>query len=170
MVNSNKPATSKTSKGKVSIYVEKGRIKARLPRQYFGGEQPRIALGMDATEANMNRAHRLAEPMTLDLQDGCFDESLAKYGITADLKLKGNSASDQLPPKPELSLMEVWEKYSDYVKPRFKETTFDKAFLETYPNFLKSAMNATKCEDSIKIKNWLVENRSIEITRNLLYL
>lgn len=48
MVNSNKPATSKTSKGKVSIYVEKGRIKARLPRQYFGGEQPRIALGMDA--------------------------------------------------------------------------------------------------------------------------
>lgn len=168
MVNSNKLAISKTSKGKVSIYVEKGRIKARLPRQYFGGEQPRIALGMDATEANMNRAHRLAEWMTLDLQDGCFDESLAKYGITSDLKLKGNSASDQLPPKPELSLMEVWKKYSDYVKPRFKETTFDKAFLETYPNFLKSAMNATKCEDSIKIKNWLVENRSIEITRNLL--
>lgn len=109
MTNSAKTPSGKTSKGKVSIYVDKGRIKARLARQYFGGEQPRIALRMEANEENMARAQRIASRITLDLQDGCCDETLAKYGIVADLKLKGNpvTSDDQLPPKPQLSLHSV---------------------------------------------------------------
>ncbi|MBD0264555.1 MAG: tyrosine-type recombinase/integrase [Tolypothrix sp. Co-bin9] len=161
MTNSNKQATSKTSKGKVSVFLEKGRIKARLPRQYFGGEQPRIALGMDANETNMARAHRIAERMTLDLQDGCFDETLAKYGIIADLKLKGSSTNDnQLPPKAELSVLEIWDMYCEYIKSRLKESTFENVFRSCYVNFIESAIKATKSEDAIKIRNWLVENRS----------
>ncbi|MEH2422850.1 MAG: tyrosine-type recombinase/integrase [Nostoc sp.] len=170
MVNSNKTPTGKTSKGKVSIYVEKSRIKARLPRQYFGGEQPRIALGMDANEANMARAQRLAERMTLDLQDGCFDETLAKYGIIADLKLKGSvvTSDDQLPPKPELSLMEVWDMYCEYRKHDLKETTYELTYRQYYVSYLKSAINATKSEDAIKIRNWLIEHRSLYHTKNLI--
>lgn len=161
MVNSSKTPTGKTSKGKVSIYIEKSRIKARLPRQYFGGEQPRIALGMDANEANMARAQRLAERMTLDLQDGCFDETLAKYGIIADLKLKGSAATsdDQLPPKPELSLMEVWDMYCEYRKQGLRESHYEKTYQGDYKNYLNSAIEATKSEDALKIRNWLVENR-----------
>ncbi len=170
MVNSSKTPTGKTSKGKVSIYVEKGRIKARLPRQYFGGEQPRIALGMDANEANMARAQRLAERMTLDLQDGCFDETLAKYGIIADLKLKGVAVTsdDQLPPKPELSLMEVWGMYCDYRKHDLKESTFENVFMGCYVNFIESAIKATKSEDALKIRNWLFENRSLINVKKLI--
>ncbi|MEH1793385.1 tyrosine-type recombinase/integrase, partial [Nostoc sp.] len=170
MLNNSKTLTGKTSKGKVSIYVEKGRIKARLPRQYFGGEQPRLALGMDADESNMARAQRLAERMTLDLQDGCFDETLAKYGIIADLKLKSNSviSDNQLPPKPELSLMEVWGMYCDYRRHDLKESTFENVFMGCYVNFIKSAIKATKSEDAIKIRNWLFENRSLINVKKLI--
>lgn len=163
MTNSAKTPSGKTSKGRVSIYVEKGRIKARLPRQYFGGEQPRIALGMEANETNMARAQRLAERMTLDLQDGCFDETLAKYGIIADLKLKGSqpvTSDDQVPPKPELSLMEVWDMYCEYRKPGLRESHYENMYQGQYKNFLQSAIEATKSEDALKIRNWLVENRN----------
>jgi len=170
MVNSAKTPTGKTSKGKVSIYVEKGRIKARLPRQYFGGEQPRIALGMDANEANMARAQRLAERMTLDLQDGCFDETLAKYGIIADLKLKGSAVTsdDQLPPKPELSILEVWDMYCEYKKPSLKETVYKLDYCKRYPNLIKSAIKAVGENDASKIRNWLIDNRNLETVKNLL--
>lgn len=161
MTNSAKTPTGKTSKGKVSIYIEKGRIKARLPRQYFGGEQPRIALGMEATDANIARAQRLAERMTMDLQDGCFDETLAKYGIVADLKLKGVAitADDQLPPKPQLSLLEVWDMYCEF-RTDLRGSYYDETYQGTFKNYIKSAIEATKSEDALKIRNWLVENRS----------
>ncbi len=170
MVNSSKTPTGKTSRGKVSIYVEKSRIKARLPRQYFGGEQPRIALGMEANEANMGRAQRLAERMTLDLQDGCFDETLAKYGVIADLKLKGGetTSDDQLPPKPALSLMELWDMYCEYRKQGLRESNFEKMFQGNYRNFLQSAIEATKSEDALKIRNWLVENRNHKTVKAVL--
>ena len=170
MTNSAKTPSGKTSKGKVSIYVEKGRIKARLPRQYFGGEQPRIALGMDANEANMGRAQRLAERMTLDLQDGCFDETLAKYGITADLKLKNGTAveNNQVPPKPELSLMEVWDMYCECRKRELRESTYENKFQAQYKKYLQSAIEATKSEDALKIRNWLVENRNHQDVKKLL--
>lgn len=172
MTNSAKTPTGKTSKGKVAIYVEKDRIKARLPRQYFGGEQPRIALGMEANEVNMARAQRLAERMTLDLQDGCFDETLAKYGITANLKLKGNATAtandDQVPPKPELSLLEVWDMYCEYKKKKLRESVYNNFFQGQYKNYLKSAIEATKSEDALKIRNWLVENRNQKTVKDLL--
>ncbi|MFN6484535.1 MULTISPECIES: site-specific integrase [unclassified Nostoc] len=169
MTNSSKTPTGKTSKGKVSVYIEKDRIKARLPRQYFGGEQPRIALGMEANEANMARAQRLAERMTLDLQDGCFDETLAKYGITSDLKLKSAVTSDdQSPPKPELSLMEVWDMYCEYKKQGLRESHYKHTFQGQYKNYLQSAIEATKSEDSLKIRNWLVENRSLNHVKKIL--
>lgn len=169
MVNSAKTPTGKTSKGKVSIYVEKGRIKARLPRQYFGGEQPRIALGMDANEANMARAQRLAERMTLDLQDGCFDETLAKYGIIADLKLKGSAVTSdgQLPPKPQMSLMEVWDMYCEFKEHELSISTFELEYKRTFTNFLKSAINAAG-EDSLAIRDWLIKNRNLQTTKKLL--
>ncbi|MDZ7951279.1 site-specific integrase [Nostoc sp. DedQUE09] len=118
----------------------------------------------------MARAQRLAERMTLDLQDGCFDETLAKYGIIADLKLKGNAATsdDQLPPKPELSLMEVWDMYCEYRKQGLRESNYTIKFQGQYKNFLESAIEATKSEDAIKIRNWLVENRNLETVSRVL--
>ncbi|MCC5646381.1 tyrosine-type recombinase/integrase [Nostoc sp. CHAB 5824] len=118
----------------------------------------------------MARAQRLAERMTLDLQDGCFDETLAKYGIIADLKLKGVAVTsdDQLPPKPELSLMEVWGMYCDYRKHDLKESTFENVFMGCYVNFIESAIKATKSEDALKIRNWLFENRSLINVKKLI--
>ncbi|MDZ7969096.1 MAG: tyrosine-type recombinase/integrase [Nostoc sp. DedSLP03] len=169
MVNTGKTSTGKTSKGKVSIYVEKSRIKARLPRQYFGGEQPRIALGMDANDANMARAQRLAERMTLDLQDGCFDETLAKYGIIADLKLKGSAVTsdDQLPPKPELSLMEVWDMYCNFRRESLSETVFQLKFRGEYLRAIQKALGKVG-ESPLDIRNWLLNNYSHSTVKRVL--
>ncbi|BAY21927.1 phage integrase [Calothrix sp. NIES-2100] len=170
MTSSAKTPTGKTSKGKVAIYIEKGRIKARLPRQYFGGKQPRPALGMEANEANMAKAQRIAERMTMDLEDGCFDETLVKYGIVSELEIKkgATTANDQLPPKPELSLLEVWDMFCEYKKKKLRESVYNNFFQGQYKSFLKSAIEATKSEDALKIRNWLVENRNQKTVKDLL--
>lgn len=106
---------------------------------------------MDANDANMARAQRLAERMTFDLQDGCFDETLAKYGIVADLRLKSVPATSdsQLPPKPELSLLEVWDMYCEYRKPDLRETTYIKQYQRTFKNAIKTACEYCKSEEPV---------------------
>ncbi|MDZ8225914.1 hypothetical protein [Nostoc sp. ChiVER01] len=115
------------------------------------------------------------EEWKLTNSDGTFNESryreiLVDQKLKPDLKVVNSTtvSSGQLPPKPELSLMEVWNIYCEYRKHDLRESTFVSTYQGQYKNFLKSAIEATKSEDALKIRNWLVENRNPKHVRQLL--
>lgn len=164
-LESRKRDRSKGAKGEASIYEEAGRLKINLPRQYFGGQQVKKALGLQASPENWARAERIARRITLDLQDGCFDETLVKYGVKSNIKILPNA--DSLPPKPKLSILEVWDKYLEYKKPSIKETHFFNVFIRTYTSAIKKAIEAVG-EDPMAIRAWLLSNRCLEVTVKVL--
>lgn len=155
---------SKGKKGRVSVYPENGRLKVRLPRQYFeDGQQPRYALNMEDNELNRARAKRIADRMQLDLEDGCFDESLEKYGINKKVKKLGNTnfvgiVTSSLPTS-SLSTLDIVQKYCEYKESNLAETTYK---VNYKGKFLANTINAVKSvgDDSVKIFNWLLTNRS----------
>ncbi|QSJ19439.1 site-specific integrase [Nostoc sp. UHCC 0702] len=84
------------------------------------------------------------------------------------MKSAVTSSDDQAPPKPELSLMEVWDMYCEYRKRELRESVYTSMYQGQYKNFLKSAIEATKSEDALKIRNWLVENRNHSSVKRIL--
>lgn len=148
----------------VTIFEDGGRLKINLPRQYFGGKQVKKALGLQATPDNWAKAERIARRITLDLQDGQFDETLIKYGVKSNIKLL---SSDSLPPKPKLGTLEIWEKYLEYKKHSVKETYFLQAFELTYTPAIEQAIKSVG-DEPLPIRNWLLSNRCLHIATRVL--
>ncbi len=180
MVNASKTPSGKAKKGQVTVRPDSGSIKACFPRNYFAdGKQVKLGTGINLDDWEATAA-KLQRRLQLELEDGKlatdegifnlgrYQEILEEYGLRAKLRLvrdNTTTGNDQLPPKPELSLLEIWEHYLGYIESKPKETTYKAAYAETYTNFIKSAIEATKSEDAIKIRNWLVENRNLHTTK-----
>ncbi|WP_375494656.1 hypothetical protein [uncultured Nostoc sp.] len=175
MVNSSKTPTGKAKKGLVTIRPDAGCIKACFPRAPFPGEKNQVkkAVGIPLVDGWEGKVSQLQSRLQLELDEGKlaspgemfnlkrFNEILVEYKLRADLKIVESAATSdgQLPPKPQLALMEVWDMYCEYVKPRLRESYYEKTYQGDYKNYLQSAIEATKSEDALKIRNWLVENR-----------
>ncbi|BDI19076.1 hypothetical protein ANSO36C_48780 [Nostoc cf. commune SO-36] len=183
MVNSNKTPTGKAKKGQVTVRVDSESIKACFPRPYFPGEpnQVKIGTGISLVDGWEDKASKLQRRLQIELEDGKlsgqsgtfnrerYREILEEYGMRPNLKIVSVATSDgQLPPKPELSLMEIWDMYCDYRKQGLRESTFKNMFLKQFNNYIKSAIEATKSEDALKIRNWLIENRNLITVKQLL--
>ncbi|MBD2299103.1 tyrosine-type recombinase/integrase [Nostoc sp. FACHB-87] len=183
MVNSSTTPTGKTKKGQIVVREDSGSIKACFPRNYFAdGKQVKKGTGISNVEGWEAKADKLQRRLQLELEKGKLDDGngnfnevryqaiLKEYGLQARLRLVdgGIKTSDELPPKPELSLLEVWDRYLEYIKLGMKESHFVNMYCHQYSSFIKSAIEATKSEDAIKIRNWLVENRSLNRVKILL--
>ncbi|MEH2317248.1 hypothetical protein [Nostoc sp.] len=177
MVNSAKTPTGKAKKGQVAVREDSGIIKSCFPRAHFPGEknQVKLATGISLVDGWEGKADQLQRRLQLELDegklgnsDGTFNkdryhEILVEGKFRPDLKLvKGAVTSDgQLPPKPELSLIEVWGMYCEYKRYKLAETTYQLRFCGDFKRLIESAIEATKSENAIKIHNWLVENRAL---------
>ncbi|MEA5603726.1 tyrosine-type recombinase/integrase [Nostoc sp. UHCC 0252] len=182
MVNNLKSVKGRAKKGQVTVRVDSGIVKACFPRNYCNKNQIKLATGILLENGWESIAEKLQQRLQIELEEGEFDdgqgnfnlgyyqEILKKYGLRSNLKLASSTVTsdDQLPPKPELSLMEIWYSYCEVIKPTLKETTYSKAFRETFTNFIKSALESTKSEDAVKIRNWLVENRNLPAVKKLI--
>ena len=180
-----KTPSGKTSKGEIGIQVVKGRIKVNFPRQYFAGEQVKKGLLLSDTPDGHAKAklvvkdlqHELEKgKLTVTLEDGTeafneqrFQEILHEHGITANLKIVKfpTSSGDQVPPKPELSVLEVWDIYCEYKKNKVEETTYKLKFQKNYLNPIVKAITVVG-EDALKIHNWLLENYAKNAVKNIL--
>ncbi|MGV0105144.1 site-specific integrase [Nostoc sp. DSM 114160] len=184
MVSSVKTATGKARKGEVSVRLDSGNVKACFPRPYFPGEphQVKKATGISKIEGWEDKAGILKRRLQLEVEegkltnpDGTFNENrfreiLVEQRLKPNLKIVENATTSdgQLPPKPELSILEVWDMYCEYKKPSLKETVYKLDYCKRYPNLIKSAIKAVGDKDGEKIRNWLIENRSLETVKNLL--
>jgi integrase len=183
MTNSAKTLSTKARKGTVSIRLDSGSIKACFPRTHFADEkQLKLATGIPNDAQWETTANKLQRRLQLELEegklasvDGSFNmnryrEILEEYGLRAKLRVvKSVSTSDgQLPPKPELSILQVWANYLEYIEPGMKQSHYVNMYCNHYSNFIKSAIEATESEDAIKIRNWLVSNRALDRVKILL--
>ncbi|MEH2293828.1 tyrosine-type recombinase/integrase [Nostoc sp.] len=183
MVNSSKTPTGKAKKGQVAVRVDSGSVKACFPRSYCNKGQIKLATGISLVDGWESKASQLQRRLQIELEEGKLDdgegnfdlgryqEILKEYGLQARLRLvksESVTSDDQLPPKPELSLMEIWDMYCEYRKQGLRETTYERKFQGQYKSFVTSAIEATKSEDTAKIRNWLVENRNLETVKRVL--
>ncbi|MDF5707752.1 MAG: site-specific integrase [Nostoc sp. S4] len=182
MVNSSKTPTGKAKKGQVTVRPDGTSIKACFPRSYFAdGKQVKLGTGINPDDWKAT-ASKLERRLQLELEEGKLDdghghfnlgryqEILEEYGLRAKLRLvkSAETSDDQLPPKPEMSLMEVWGMYCEYRKNDLRESVYEGKYQGRYRNFIESAIEATKSEDPLKIRNWLTENRSLKTVKLVL--
>ncbi|MDF5706793.1 MAG: site-specific integrase [Nostoc sp. S4] len=182
MVYSSKTPTGKARKGKVTVRPDSGSIKACFPRGYFAdGKQVKLRTGINPDDWKAT-ASKLERRLQIELEEGKLDdghgnfnlgryqEILEEYGLRAKLRLvKGvENSDDQVPPKPEMSLIEVWDMYCEYRKHEIRESHFENMYQGQYKRFLESAIETTKSEDALKIRNWLIENRNYNTVKQLL--
>ena len=69
----------KKSKGTVSVQSFRGRLRLRLPRHVFGGEQKYLTLGLADTSDNRRIAEAKAKLIESDITLERFDSTLLKY-------------------------------------------------------------------------------------------
>jgi len=183
MVNSSKTPTGKTPKGQVAIRIDSKLIKACFPRPYFPGEpnQVKRTTGISNIDGWEAKARLLQQRLQLEMEEGNlslpggkFNESkyreiLVSQKLIPDLKIveSATTSDDQLPPKPELSILEVWDMYCEFKEHELSISTFELEYKRTFTNFLKSAINAVG-EDSLAIRDWLIKNRNLQTTKKLL--
>lgn len=180
MVNSAKTPSGKARKGQVTVRPDSGSIKACFPRSYFAdGKQ--VKLGTQINPDNWEaKASQLQRRLQIELEDGKlsdngvfnigrYREVLREYGLDPQLRIVKDAVTsdDQLPPKPELSILEVWDMYCEYRKHDLAETTYELTYKQYYQNFIISAIKVVQ-EDAIKIRNWLVENRNAATAKKVI--
>jgi len=180
-------SSRKGKKGIIQVREDSGSVKACFPRSFFEhGKQIKLATGISLSSADWEaQASRLQRRLQLELEEGKlskpdgtfnldrYQDVLEEYGLRAKLKVVRENVSlpesqDSSPPTPKLSLLEVWDIYCEYRKPSLRESMYENNYQGQFKNFIESAIEATKSEDAIKIRNWLVENRNAQTVKRVL--
>jgi integrase len=126
----------KQTKGRVGVQVKEGRLRLNLPREWFGGEQKRFALGIDATPSNLILAEQIARQVELDYLEDKFDPTLKRY--------KPQTKPAQIQIVKPISLGDLWDRYQSYKAPGLKETTIVK--IETFTKHIAKISNLDPCD------------------------
>ena len=99
--------TGRKPKGSVGIESKNNRLRLRLPRHLFGGQQKYLYLNLPDSALNRQIAQAKAQLIESDIAFERFDPTLEKY--KAPVYALPNPPSCQ-----ELTLSQLWEKYTEY--------------------------------------------------------
>ncbi|MBW4689862.1 MAG: tyrosine-type recombinase/integrase [Komarekiella atlantica HA4396-MV6] len=182
MTNSAKTPSGKTRKGQVAVRLDSGSIKACFPRNYCSeGKQIKLATGINPDNWE-SKASQLQRRLQIELEDGRLDdgngnfdlgryqEILGEYGLSARLRVvrDATTSDGQLPPKPELSILEVWDMYCEYKKDKdLAVTSYMNDFKGTYRRAIEQSIKDVG-ESPLEIHNWLLTNRCRKIAKLVL--
>ncbi|MFN6487910.1 MULTISPECIES: tyrosine recombinase XerC [unclassified Nostoc] len=181
MVNSSKTPTGKAKKGQVTVRIDSGSVKACFPRSYCNKGQIKLATGISLVDGWESKASQLQRRLQIELEDGKLDdgegnfdlgryqEILKEYGLQARLRLVKTEivSDDRLPPKPELSLMEVWDMYCSFRRESLSETVYQLKFRGEYLRAIKKSLDKTG-ESPLEMRNWLLINYSHSTVKRIL--
>ncbi|MEH1792744.1 tyrosine-type recombinase/integrase, partial [Nostoc sp.] len=182
MTNSSKTPTGRTKKGQVAVRIDGVSIKACFPRSYCNQGQIKIATGISLIDGWENTASKLQRRLQIELEDGKLDdgegnfnlgryqEILKEYGLKASLRKVSSSSVasvDELPPKPKLSVIEIWDMYCSFRHESLSETVYQLKFKGEYLRAIKKSV-AEVGEYPLEMRNWLLGNYSHSTVKRIL--
>lgn len=155
------PLSGKTSKGSVSVASNEGRLRLHLPREFYGGKNKYLTLGLPDTPSNRAIAELKAQQINLDIASGIFDPAnLEKYRSERSLRVV------EPVKRKSFSLLEVWDKYVDFKKPSVS------------PSYLANQLQATRNHlnklpaynesDAVAVRDWAVANLTADSAKRFI--
>ncbi|MEH1862216.1 MAG: DUF3596 domain-containing protein [Nostoc sp.] len=141
---------------KVGIEVSKGYLRLRFPRALFNGNQKYLSLNLVDTPENRVAAEIQARRIELDILAGYFDPTLAKY-----------KADHTATPKQKVySLLELWEKYTQFKSGQIQESTLvrDYSLIEKRIRALPTA----DINQAVMVRDHLLSTYSAETAKRTL--
>ncbi|MEO0969689.1 MAG: site-specific integrase [Cyanobacteria bacterium J06639_18] len=172
--------SGKRRNGTVGKTQQGGRVIVSMPRAYFPNvkNQIKVPLGVLDLPENQAIVERAIDRLQTALiegelhnPDGTFNkvryqEILGLLGIKPSLKLiKGGK--DELPPKPKLSILEVWDIYCEFKRSSLAVTTYELMYKKAFSSCVEQAVNSVG-EDPLEFRGWLLENRNKRTAKDVL--
>ena len=153
----------RASYGSVVVQNFRGRLRLRLPRSLYGGEQKYLSLGMPDTSENWELAQAKAQLIESDIKFERFDPTLKKYKPQTHL-----TVVETIKPQPELTLAQLFSKYLEFKKPTLKTTTFN-YMVTGIQSYIDRCPYQPLSEDSaLQVRAWLLENTTNSMTKRVL--
>lgn len=131
----------KNPKGSVTVESFRGRLRLRLPRHVFGGAKKYLSLYLPDTPDNRKVAMAKTQIIESDIALERFDTTLQRY--------KTPYASDDSP-----SLIELWQKYTEWKAPHIAASTLNKDFKKT-ANHIRQ-LPTQRISQARLMRDWLV--------------
>ncbi|PNW50002.1 UNVERIFIED_CONTAM: hypothetical protein BEN50_11085 [Euhalothece sp. KZN 001] len=145
---------SKTSV-KVTVGADKGRLRITLPSSVFG-KQKRFYIGLEDNRENRRKADRIAIKIEEDLENGVFDSTLSRYKQSQPIVK--NLA--------ELNIADLYHNYIENYKSKIAAKTTYRSYQRYYR--LLQSLPEQNPENAGDIKQWLIQNKSIETAKRTL--
>jgi plasmid stabilization system protein ParE len=152
----------KASKGSVQIKISNDRLQLVFS---YGGKRHYLSTGFSDTPTNRKLAEMKARQIELDILSGYFDETLVKY--------KPQSALSTVTPTvtpisiDQLSLAELWKKYTDFKRPGLSPSTLAKDYVKV-SRCINVHLPTQSLNDAVAIRDWLVTNKTPNAARRVL--
>jgi integrase len=152
---------NKTPAGQPKVRVSNGRLQI-----VFTYQQQRKYLSLGTSDSKRNRQD--AETVRLWIESDItasrfdstrFDPSLAKY------KRRSSNEPEQLP-AADITLLELWERFTDYKRPQLSQTTIAKDFERVRLNLAKLPFD--RLVDAVAVRDHLVNNTSPNTAKRVL--
>jgi integrase len=122
MYDLDRPSVKSRVKGRASYRVKDGNLQLVLPRELFGGKQKFMAMGLKNTPEGIAEADRRLRAIQGDIDLGQFDPTLERYK-KAQQKQEYLKVVRTL--YPDTSLLDLWDKYTEYKRSIVKESTME---------------------------------------------
>ena len=159
--------TVRKPRGTVGIEEYKGKLRLRMPRIVTQANQNRyINTGLDVNEINRRRVASLANWIEEEIITGNLDPTLNRYKA----RLETYRQPQLTLAKPKTSptdLVELWDKYCEFMKPQLASTTYIKDYARKYKNHIK-ALPTKDLTEAIAIRDYLLTQLSPNTAKRVL--
>ncbi len=152
---------NKTPAGQPKIKVSNGRLQIVFTYQH---QRKYLSLGTPDSKRNRQDAETVRLWIESDITASRFDitrfdPSLAKY------KRRSPSEPEQLP-AVDITLLELWERFTDYKRPQLSQTTIAKDFERVRLNLVKLPFD--RLGDAVAVRDHLVNHTSPNTAKRVL--
>ncbi|AUT01353.1 site-specific integrase [Nostoc sp. CENA543] len=159
--------TAKKPRGSVGVEEYRGKLRLRLPRVVTQAGQNRyLNTGLDANEINRRRVAAVASWIEEEILTGNLDPTLDRY--SEKLETYRQPQLTLVKPKtPQTDLMELWDRYCEFMKPQLASTTYLKDYVRKYRNHIKS-LPTKDITQAIAIRDYLLTELSPNAAKRVL--
>ncbi|MBD2683238.1 MULTISPECIES: tyrosine recombinase XerC [Nostoc] len=146
---------AKSARGNVGVEEYRGKLRLRLPRLVTQAGQNRyLNTGLDGNDINRRRVDSIANWIEEEIITGQLDPTLERYREKLE-SYKQPQLTIVKPNTPQTNLMELWERYCEYMKPQLATTTYRKDYARKYHNHIK-ALPTKDLSQAIAIRDYLL--------------